>query len=540
MRGRLLQECPHPARAFGARHPLPQEERLKEPNSCSTPFSLARRGRLANVRAMTPTEPPQPIAVAAPPTSAAPAPPALDNASVRRIIFGIMLAMFLSALDQTIVATALPAIGRELADVQNLSWVVTAYLLSATAVTPLYGKLSDIHGRRTVLLAGIGVFIAGSVACALAQTMPALILARAVQGLGGGGLIALAQTIIADVVSPRERARYQAHFGVVFATANVAGAVLGGYSAEHLHWSLIFWVNVPLGLGALAMTYRALAKLPQHQRPHRLDIIGAALMTAATVTLLLSITWGGSRYPWASQTIVSLIGASVALWVLFALRLATASEPFLPLSVLGNAVVRNATLAAFFGMGTLIGLSVYVPVYLQLVLGLSAGRSGLGLIPLFLCGVVGATISGRAMVRTQRYKRLPLVGLSCGAAALATLAAVPAGLPLAVVFALFAVVGLSIGSLFPVSTVSLQNAVHPHQLGTATAVANFFRQLGGAILVAAFGAVLLGGAGLGGEQGRAAELIARGGVDGGALAGAFRWIFAAAACGLAASSCFFR
>ena len=421
--------------------------------------------------------PPDPRANAAGvarPQAAAPPGYALDLATTRTIIFGIMLAMFLSALDQTIVATALPAIGRELRDVENLSWVVTAYLLSATAVTPLYGKLSDIHGRRMVLLAGIGVFVAGSIACALARTMPALVLARAVQGLGGGGLIALAQTIIADVVSPKERSRYQAHFGVLFASANVVGAVAGGYCAEHLHWSLIFWVNLPLGLGALAMTYRALAKLPPHHRPHRLDILGALLMAGATVTLLLALTWGGARYAWASLAIGGLIATSATLWILFALRLVTASEPFLPLVLLGNAVVRNSTLAAFFGMGTSIGLSVYVPVYLQVVMGMSAGSSGLGLIPLMGFGVIGATVSGRSMGFVRHYKRIPLVGLFCGAAALAALAISPGGLPLVAVFALLAVVGLSIGSLFPVSTVSLQNAVHPFQLGTATAAMNFF------------------------------------------------------------------
>jgi EmrB/QacA subfamily drug resistance transporter len=459
---------------------------------------------------------------------------ALDAATVRTIIFGIMLAMFLSALDQTIVATALPAIGRDLNDVENLSWVVTAYLLSATAVTPLYGKLSDIHGRRTVLLAGIGMFVAGSIACALARTMPALVLARAVQGLGGGGLIALAQTIIADVVTPKERARYQVHFSVLFACANVVGAVAGGYCAEHLHWSLIFWVNLPLGTAALAMTYRALAKLPQHHRPHRLDIAGALLMSGATVTLLLALSWGGVRYGWSSASILALFAASLTLWTLFVLRLVTASEPFLPLALLGNSVVRNATLAAFFGMGTSIGLAIYIPVYLQVVMGLGAGRSGLGLIPLMGCGVIGSAISGRSMAFVRHYKRVPLVGLTCGAAALACLAAVPAGLPLVAVFGLLAVVGLSIGSLFPVSTVSLQNAVHPFQLGTATAAMNFFRQLGGAILVAAFGAILLSGVGLSGG-GRAAELIARGGVDSTALAEVFRWIFGAAACCLSAS-----
>ena len=482
-----------------------------------------------------PSDPPRPIALAVPAAAAArPAP--LDAGTVRTIVFGVMLAMFLSALDQTIVATALPAIGRELGDLQNLSWVVSAYLLAATAVTPLYGKLSDIHGRRTMLLAGIGIFVAGSIACALARTMPALIFARAVQGLGGGGLIALAQTIVADIMAPRERSRYQAHFGVVMATANVTGAVAGGYFAQHLHWSLVFWVNIPLGAAALTLSYRALARLPRHQRRHRLDYVGALLMIGATVTLLLALTWGGTRYPWLSPLIAGLLAGSAALWVLFALRLVTASEPFLPLAVLRNAVVRNATLAAAFGMGTMVGLSIYVPVYLQVVVGLGAGQSGLGLIPLFGCGVLGATVSGRLMAHVRHYKRLPTIALGFGAAALLALGMWPSGLPLAAVMGLLALVGLSCGSLFPVSTVSLQNAVHPHQLGTATATLNFFRQLGGAILVAAFGAILLSGVGLGsGGTGRAADMLVKNAADGAALAAVFRWIFVAAAAGIAAA-----
>ena len=212
----------------------------------------------------------------------------LDHVAVRNIVLGILLAMFLGALDQTIVATALATIGRDLADVDNLSWVVTAYLVTATAVTPLYGKLSDIHGRRAMLLVAISVFAIGSVASALAPTMMVLIVARAVQGLGGGGLLSLAQTIIADVVSPRERGRYQGYIGVVFASSSIGGPVLGGFFAEHLHWSLIFWINLPLGLIALLMTNNALKRLPRHERRHRLDFAGAALMIAATVAFCLS------------------------------------------------------------------------------------------------------------------------------------------------------------------------------------------------------------------------------------------------------------
>lgn len=476
----------------------------------------------------------EPVAAATP---AASRHPHLDARAVRGIIFGVMLAMFLSALDQTIVATALPAIGRELDDFANLSWVVTAYLIAATAVTPLYGKLADIYGRRSALIAGVIIFVAGSIACALARSMPALILARAVEGLGGGGLIALSQTVIADIVSPKERARYQAHFGAVFASANVVGAVFGGYAAQYLHWSLIFWVNLPLGAAALAMTYRTLARLPQHQRRHRLDILGALLMAGATIMLLLGLTWGGTRFPWTSPETIGLFVASGGLWFAFGARIVVAPEPFLPLSVLGQPVVRNAILSAGFAMGALIGLSIYVPVYLQGVLDLSASRSGLALMPLLGGAVIGATTSGRRMARVKHYKRMPLVGLSCGTLSLATLTIFPVP-PVALLFVLLLIVGVGCGSSFPVSTVALQNAVHPHQLGTATAALNFFRQLGGAILVAAFGAILLGGMGVGSGEGRVAELVARHAANADAMGFAFRFVFAAAAVALAAGLAF--
>ena len=200
----------------------------------------------------------------------------LDHALVRPIIAGIMLAMFLSALEQTIVAPALPTIGRVLANVENLPFVVTAYLLAATAVTPLFGKLSDIHGRRAALLVAVAIFIVGSVACALAPTMWALIAARALQGIGGGGILPIAQTIIADLVSPRERPRYQSYTAIMFMVASVIGPVLGGVLTDRVHWSLIFWINLPMGAAALFITYRALHKLPRHERPHRLDVTGAA------------------------------------------------------------------------------------------------------------------------------------------------------------------------------------------------------------------------------------------------------------------------
>jgi len=462
----------------------------------------------------------------------APAPaldhPPLAHAEVRTIVLGILLAMFLGALDQTIVATALPTIGRELSDVENLSWVVTAYLLTATAATPLYGKLSDIHGRRAMLLTAIAIFVAASVLCALAPNMTVLVLGRALQGVGGGGLLSLAQVIVGDVVLPLERGRYQGYISIVFGVASIGGPVIGGFFAQHLHWSLIFWINLPIGLLALLMTNRVLKRRPRHERRHRLDVARALLMIAATVLLLLALTWGGVRFPWSSIPIVALLAGSVLFWAGFAFRLLTAREPFLPLALLTNPVVGFGTASVACVFGTMIGLSIFVPIYFQVVLGLSASASGLALIPLMGGTVIGSTASGQAMSRLAHYKRAPFLGLAAALVALIALAGAPDRLSVAAVSTALGAIGLGMGGLFPVTTVSVQNAVAMHQLGTATGAMNFFRQLAGAIIVALFGAIVLGGVG---PAGLTVEGLAShaGGIAQEDLAHVFRWVFGAAA-----------
>jgi EmrB/QacA subfamily drug resistance transporter len=459
-------------------------------------------------------------------------PAALSQAQIRTILIGVVLAMLLGALDQTIVATALPTIGREVNDVQNLSWVVSAYLLSSTAVTPLYGKLSDIHGRRSMLLLAIVVFLGGSVACALSRNIFVLIVARALQGLGGGGLISLGQTIIGDVIVPRERGRYQAYLAAVFVTSSIAGPVLGGFFAEHLHWSVIFWINLPLGLAAYLMTNRVLRMLPRHDRPHRIDALGVLVMVIATVALLLMLTWGGTTYPWASARILALAALSGLSWLVFAVRLASAPEPFIPLGVLGNAVVRDAVLATFFAVGAMIGLTVFVPLYFEAVLGLSASQSGLALIAMMGGTVVGGNSAGRLMARVRHYKRSSVIGLAAGATAMAVLAAWPTSFTLAGVEVLLAIAGFGIGTAFPVTTTAVQNAVPPYEMGTATGVLNFFRSLGGAILVAAFGAILLGSVTAGGDHQSIQALVLQGAQAGTDFTPVFRGVFAAAAVAL--------
>ena len=242
----------------------------------------------------------------------------LTKKEIHRVFYGLMLGGFLSAVNQTIVATALPTIGRHFGDFENLSWVIIAYLLSSTVVSPLYGKLSDIHGRRGMMLVAIGLFIAGSALCAVAPSMAWLIAGRTLQGIGGGGIVPMVQTSVADMVTPRERGHYQAYMGTAWVAAGVIGPALGGIIADKLHWSLIFWLNVPLGLVAALLCSNAMKRLPRHGRSHQLDLLGAALVVAAATMLLLALTMGGTRIPWLSPTILGLVGGSILLTLVFA------------------------------------------------------------------------------------------------------------------------------------------------------------------------------------------------------------------------------
>jgi EmrB/QacA subfamily drug resistance transporter len=471
----------------------------------------------------------------APETPSLPPPTTLAHEDIRTIMIGLMLGMFLGALDQTIVATALPTIGLHFGELAQLPWVVTAYLLTGTAVTPLYGKLSDVHGRRGMMLTAIGLFVAGSIACALAQSMMWLIFARALQGLGGGGLMALAQTIIADIISPRERGRYQGYISAVFALSSVGGPVLGGFLTEALDWSLIFWINLPLGLAALAMTSRTLRLVPYRPRKHRIDVIGAVLMMVAAVALLLALSWGGRDYPWFSAPILALLAVSLALWAAFARHLTRAEEPFLPLNVLGNKIVRTAAMTGACTMGTLVGMTIYVPLYFEAVHHLSAAQSGVALIPQMAATVLWSTICGQLMMHLTHYKRVGLIGVVVAIASLAVLAAAPSSLPLWIVLVLNFAIGSGLGTMFPISTVCLQNAVPPTQMGVATGAANFFRALMSALVVAVLGAIVLGR--LGGEAGAAVETLAKtSSVE--VVGDAFRYVFIACALVLCAGMAF--
>src|SRR2546425_1353258 len=305
------------------------------------------------------------------------APPApLSPDEVRTILMSLLLTMFLAALDQTIVATALPTIGRQFRDAPTLSWGITAYLLASTAVAPVFGTLSDIYGRRAMIILAMSLFVAGSVLCALAPNMPVLILARGLQGLGGGGILPIVQTVISDVVTPRERGQYQAYFSGVWVAAGVGGPILGGVFAEHLHWSMIFWINVPLGLGSLALLLPRMGKIPVFHRRRKVDWLGGLLLMASAVVLMLVLSWGGNRYAWLSPAITAMIGASVALAFAFVWHARNAEEPFLPLPLLSGTVVPYAMAAGGCALGAIVGLTVHLPLYYEVVYHLSARGAG--------------------------------------------------------------------------------------------------------------------------------------------------------------------
>jgi EmrB/QacA subfamily drug resistance transporter len=462
------------------------------------------------------------------------APPApLTPDEVRTILVSLMLTMFLAALDQTIVATALPTIGRQFHDVTSLSWVITAYLLASTAVAPVFGTLSDIYGRRAMIIAALSLFIVGSILCAVAPNMPVLILARGLQGLGGGGIMPIVQTVISDVVTARERGQYQAYFSGVWMAAGIGGPILGGVFAEHLHWSMIFWINVPLGLASLAMLLPRMGKIPVFHRRRKVDWLGGVLLMASAVIFMLVLTWGGNRYLWLSPAIFSMLGASVALALAFVWQAGRAEEPFLPLPLLGGTVVPYATLAGGCALGAMIGLTVYLPLYYEVVYHLSASEAGLALIPLAAISTGGAAIAGRTMARARHYKRVAIIGTASAALLAGALAST--ALPLWALLVLLSMFALGLGTTFPVSVVSIQNAVAREQVGTVTGAMNFFRALLSSFTVAAFGAILL--MALGADISLAGEH--RGPVSSIPVADmitAFRYVFGAAAAMMAGAA----
>ena len=425
------------------------------------------------------------------PAQSKPSPVALTEREIRSIFSGLVLIMFLGAIDQTIVGPALPTMGRSLGDFNSLSWIVTIYLLSSTAVTPLAGKLTDLYGRRSVISASVGIFMLGSLGSALAPNMLLMVIARGIQGLGGGGLITLAQTVIGDIVSARERGKYQAYISGMYAVAGLAGPTMGGFFAQYLSWRLIFWINIPLCVIAVYACDRVLKRLPRRSTQHKLDYAGTALLGCATISLLLVLSWGGHEFAWGSAVILTLLAASVLLGVLFVLHEGGAAEPIVPLTLLTNPVVRMTSSAGFLLMMSNVTLAIYVPLYFELYEGLPASQSGAMMIGLVLGGVIGSFSSGQYMRVSGHYRLPPRIGLAISGSCLVAVALSIGHVPVLGIIPMLTLVGIGNGLTFPVLTVSTQNAVQAKDLGVATAGQAFFRALGGMFGVSLFGALIV-------------------------------------------------
>jgi EmrB/QacA subfamily drug resistance transporter len=401
---------------------------------------------------------------------------------------GLLLVLTLASLDQNIVATALPGIVSELGGLAHLSWVVTAFLVASTATTPLYGKLSDFYGRRALFFVAVGVFLAGSALCGLSQNMQQLIAFRAVQGLGAGGLITLAQTTVGDLLAPRERGRYQGLFTAVFAVCSVAGPLLGGFITDALSWRWIFYINIPIGAVALALIASVLRK-PNQVIHHRIDFAGAALMVGGTVFAILVLTLDSSRDAWTRPWPWAEAAAVVVCYGLLVWRERHAAEPILPPRLFRDRVfVVGATVMGLTAVA-LFGAVIFLPLFFQLVLGAAASKAGLMLSPLMGGVIVASVVGGRLLSRTGRYKFLPVTGLLVACVAFLLLAWLALSQASVVPLELSLVgLGLGLGLVMPNLTTAIQNAVPQQDLGVATSAASFFRSLGGALGVALSGA----------------------------------------------------
>jgi len=425
---------------------------------------------------------------AGPTLAQAPQGETLGQRRILVIIGGLLLGMLLSSLDQTIVATALPTIVSDLGGLSQLSWVVTAYLLASTASTPLWGKLGDMYGRKRLFQFAIVLFLIGSALAGLSQNMPELIAFRALQGLGGGGLIVTAQAIVGDVVSPRERGKYQGIFGAVFGVTSVVGPLLGGFFVDTLSWRWVFYVNLPLGAVALVVTAIVLPASTRRSMA-AVDYLGTALIAGAATGLVLLTTLGGDTYPWISAPTVLLALLALALIVAFALAERLAAEPVLPLRLFRDRIFSVASAIGFVVGFAMFGAITFLPLYLQVVKGASPTNSGLRLLPMMAGLLLTSTLSGQLITRWGRYKVFPIVGTAVFTLGLFLLSRMDEHTSVLTSSIDMLILGLGLGLVMQVLVIAVQNAVPYRDLGVATSGATFFRSIGSAFGVAVFGAI---------------------------------------------------